>query len=163
MEWATATMARFHDHCGKSLRLQHIVKRLPVRSCAFHGDHFAPLLLQPIRQQKQFSRAGSKFPDFLLFSRPQVRYGELLVNVYPTTALVYSFHSIPSILGIAAQLSFFLYFSFRPFVLPYWTIRGAARELFVNFVFDLRYQKRDNLFRCPHYIICFILCGDHYA
>ena len=133
------------------------------RGIMLRVDGTTALLLQPIRQQKQCSCTGSKFPDFLLFSCLQARYDEFLVNVYPTTALVYAFRSIPSILGIAAQLSFFLYFSFRPFVLPYWTIRGAARELLINFIFDLRYQKRDNLFRCPHCIICFILCDDHRA
>ena len=133
------------------------------RGIKLRVDGTTALLLQPIRQQKHFSCTGSKFLDFLLLSCSQARYDEFLVNVFPATALVYAFHSIPSILGIAAQLSFFLYFSFRPFVLPYWTIRGAARGLFVNSISDLRYQKRDNLFRCPHCIICFILCGDHRA
>ena len=116
------------------------------RGIKLRVDGTTALLLQPIRQQKQFSCTGSKFPDFLLLSCSQAHYDEFLVNVYPATALVYAFHSIHSILGIAAQLSFFLYFSFRPFVFPYWTIRGAARELFINFIFDLRYRKKGQPF-----------------
>ena len=82
------------------------------RGSKLRVDGTTALLLQPIRQQKQFSCTGSKFLDFLLFSCSQARYDEFLVNVYPTTALVYaSIRFPPFLVSRRRSLSFSIFLS----------------------------------------------------
>ena len=86
-------MARIYNHGIQAGRFKDVIKRLPIRSCAFHGDHFTAAAAQPVGKLKKLPGCCAKLPYFLLFAAFKAGHDEFFVNINTTTFVVNFFHS----------------------------------------------------------------------
>ena len=55
------------DHHGVQIgRFENVIKRFPIRGCAFHCCHLAAIFLEPVSQHKKFSGCCTKL-TYLMF------------------------------------------------------------------------------------------------
>jgi len=73
-------------------KLEDVVERFPVGTCALHGNHLALAIEQPFRQFPDLVACRSNLPDFLLLAALEAGDDELLVNINPTATVVHDFH-----------------------------------------------------------------------
>ena len=84
------------NHRFEFARFKDVIKRLPVRSGTFHGDHLAIILNEPVSQTKKFFGGCSEFSKFLLSAAAKAGNHDFLMYINTTTTLIDSIHEITS-------------------------------------------------------------------